>query len=127
MSDHDKPCTLCSTPRPVLVRCQIDETGAWHFVCPGACWRKVSGGEEDARGFEREHPFYRYGGMWKNKHADGPTSAKKPKRVKKRQKELRAARQRQQVGAAKDVDGEGQGGEREDERTALTPERENTE
>ena len=60
---HDKPCTLCSTPRQVLVRCQIDETGKWHFVCPGKCWKEVSGGVEDAKGFESDHPFYRYGGM----------------------------------------------------------------
>lgn len=60
---HDKPCTLCGTPRSVLVRCQIDETGRWHFVCPGKCWISVSGGVEDAKGFKAEHPHYRYGGM----------------------------------------------------------------
>jgi hypothetical protein len=66
MSDsHNKSCTLCSTLRPVLVRCQIDESGKWHMVCPGACWRSVSGGQEDAKGFESEFPHYRYGGMWK--------------------------------------------------------------
>lgn len=58
-----KPCTLCSTPRPVLVRCQIDKTHRWHFVCPGACWKSVSGGVDDARGVEDEYPHYRYGGM----------------------------------------------------------------
>ncbi|EME38450.1 hypothetical protein DOTSEDRAFT_48665 [Dothistroma septosporum NZE10] len=79
-------------PRPVLVRCQIDETGSWNFVCPGACWRSVCGGEEDARGMEKEYPYYRYGGMWKNKHTDGPASAKKPKKVKEKQKERRAKR-----------------------------------
>ena len=62
---HDKPCTLCGTPRQVLVRCQIDETGKWHFVCPGKCWTSVSGGVEDAKGFKGEHPHYRYGGMVK--------------------------------------------------------------
>ncbi|KAK5095183.1 hypothetical protein LTR70_003659 [Exophiala xenobiotica] len=41
---------------------------------------------EDAKGHEAEHPYYRYGGMWKNRHVDGPASAKKPKRVKDRQK-----------------------------------------
>jgi hypothetical protein len=60
---HDKPCTLCSTPRPVLVRCQIDETEKWNFVCPGKCWREVSGGVEDAKGLEGKYPYYRYGGM----------------------------------------------------------------
>ncbi|KAF1920871.1 hypothetical protein BDU57DRAFT_439706 [Ampelomyces quisqualis] len=81
-----KSCTLCHTPRPVLVRCQIDESAHWHFVCPGACWRSVSGGVEDAKGLEGEFPWYRYGGMWKDRSADGPVSAKKPKKVKQRQK-----------------------------------------
>lgn len=62
---HNKPCTLCHTPRPVLVRCQIDDSGTWHMVCPGNCWKSVSGGMEDARGREEEFPWYRYGGMWK--------------------------------------------------------------
>lgn len=94
MSQHSKPCTLCSTPRDVLVRCQIDDTGKWHFVCPGACWRSVSGGEEDARGFEKEYPHYRYGGMWKNRHADGPSSAKKPRKAKEEQKQRRTEREK---------------------------------
>ncbi|KAK4628741.1 hypothetical protein CLAFUW4_07689 [Fulvia fulva] len=83
MADHNKPCTLCNTPRPVLIRCQIDETRSWHFLCPGACWRGVSGGEEDARGLENEFPHYRYGGI-----------AKKPKKVKEKQKERRAKREK---------------------------------
>jgi hypothetical protein len=58
-----KQCTLCATPRPVLVRCQIDATAQWHFVCPGKCWKEVSGGVEDAKGLEGEFPWYRYGGM----------------------------------------------------------------
>jgi len=113
MTSHDKPCTLCGTPRPVLVRCQIDANGVWNFVCPGKCWRSVSGGVEDAIGYEAEHPHYRYGGMvcpmtlseaqssqadqiqWKNKHADGPVSAKKPKKVRERQKRREAKRQGQ--------------------------------
>lgn len=72
--DHRKHCTLCSTPRDVLVRCQIDESGTWHFVCPGSCWKNVSGGQVDGNA---DHPMYRYGGMWKNKHE--AVSAKKPK------------------------------------------------
>ena len=75
--DYRKPCTLCDTPRDVLVRCQIDETGRWHFVCPGSCWKQVSGGKIDGDGDE-SHQWYRYGGMWKNKHE--AVSAKKPKR-----------------------------------------------
>lgn len=54
---------------------------AWHFVCPGACWKRVSGGVIDgdlAAGREG----YRYGGMWKNKHAG--VSAKVPRRLKGR-------------------------------------------
>jgi len=58
-----KSCTLCSKPRDVLVRCQIDESQKWHFVCPGACWKSVSGGVEDAKGMQDEYPYYRYGGM----------------------------------------------------------------
>ena len=77
--DHRKPCTLCQNPRDVLIRCQIDETGRWHFVCPGSCWKHVSGGEIDGDGAEK-HQWYRYGGMWKNKHE--AVSAKKPKKRK---------------------------------------------
>ncbi|KAF2087185.1 hypothetical protein K490DRAFT_6942, partial [Saccharata proteae CBS 121410] len=70
-----KPCTICTTPRDVLVRCQTDSTGRWHFVCPGTCWRDVSGGRVDGDG---EHPDYRYGGMWKNKH-EGVSAKRKKK------------------------------------------------
>ena len=58
-----KDCTLCHTPRQVLVRCQIDETQQWNFICPGKCWKSVSGGVEDAKGLEGQYPYYRYGGM----------------------------------------------------------------
>lgn len=75
---HRKLCTLCATPRDVLIRCQIDTSGKWHLVCPGKCWQSVSGGEIDGN---TEHPHYRYGGAWKNKHAG--VSAKKPKKKKK--------------------------------------------
>lgn len=78
-----KSCTLCSQPQPVLVRCQIDATGAWHFVCPGHCWRSVSGGTIDAAGHRDEFPHYRYGGMYKNKHE--LVSAKKPKPKRNRE------------------------------------------
>lgn len=95
---HNKPCTLCQTSRPVLIRCQIDATGKWHMVCPGKCWRSVSGGVEDAKGLEGQFPHYRYGGTWKNKHPDGPISAKKPKKVNARQKEERARSDREAGG-----------------------------
>ena len=42
----------------------------------------MSGGAIDAKGHEDEHPHYRYGGMWKNRHEDGPGNAKKPKHKK---------------------------------------------
>ena len=73
-SAYRKPCDLCHTPNDVLVRCTIDDTSVWFFVCTKSCWRKVSGGEIDGN---PDHPYYRYGGMWKNKHAG--VSAKKPK------------------------------------------------
>jgi hypothetical protein len=65
----------------VLVRCQIDESGQWHFVCPGACWKRVSGGVIDGDGSDERH-WYRYGGMWKNKH--DAVSAKKPRAKNRR-------------------------------------------
>lgn len=55
-SQHRKPCDLCKARKDVLVRCQIDDTLKWHFVCPGKCWKSVSGGEIDGP----EKPFYRY-------------------------------------------------------------------
>ncbi|EDN93605.1 hypothetical protein SS1G_09472 [Sclerotinia sclerotiorum 1980 UF-70] len=64
-SPHSKPCTICHIPRDVLIRCQVDQTRKWHFVCTGKCWRDVSGGNVDGDG---SHLEYRYGGMWKNKH-----------------------------------------------------------
>ncbi len=94
-----KPCTLCHTPRNVLVRCQIDETGAWHFVCTGKCWKCVSGGTIDAAGHKSEHPFYRYGGMWKNKHEN--VSAKKKSRKKSK------SRDAEKENAGVDLGGEG--------------------
>ncbi|CAF9910948.1 MAG: hypothetical protein ALECFALPRED_006942, partial [Alectoria fallacina] len=38
------------------------------------CWNKVSGGIIDG---SPDRPYYKYGGMWKNKHSG--VSAKKPK------------------------------------------------
>ncbi len=73
-SFYRKQCDLCRMPNDVLVRCRIDESLEWHFVCTKKCWKRVSGGEIDGP----DKPFYVYGGMWKNKHAG--TSAKKPKR-----------------------------------------------
>lgn len=61
VSPYSKPCTLCSKPRDVLVRCIIDESLKWHFVCVGKCWKQVSGGKIDGDG-TLDHQFYRYGG-----------------------------------------------------------------
>ena len=59
-----KPCMMCQRPVDVLIRCTIDVTAKWNMVC-GKCWNKVSGGVVDG---DDEHPFYRYGGLWRNRH-----------------------------------------------------------
>ena len=73
-----KCCDVCQEPHDVLIRCQIDDTATWHFICPKRCWKAVSGGVVDG---DIDHPYYKYGGMWKNKHA--LVNAKKPKHKKK--------------------------------------------
>lgn len=100
-SDHRKPCTVCQTPRNVLVRCQIDSSQTWHFLCPGSCWVQASGGKIDGDGAEA-HKYYRYGGMWKNKHE--AVSAKKPKKKKKKKGGLEKQQQEERN------DGEGDAG-----------------
>jgi hypothetical protein len=62
---HSKPCFLRQRPRDVLIRCRVDETKRWVFVCTSKCWREVSGGRPDG---VNEHPLFRYGGMWRYKH-----------------------------------------------------------
>lgn len=74
-SAYQKACDLCQVPKDVLVRCRIDESLHWYFVCTGKCWKEVSGGIVDG---SAEKPYYVYGGMWKNKHAG--VSARKPKK-----------------------------------------------
>lgn len=74
-SAYRKACDLCQTPKDVLVRCRIDNTLQWHFLCTGKCWKEVSGGVVDGI---KDKPHYFYGGMWKNKHAC--VSARKPQR-----------------------------------------------
>lgn len=59
-----KPCDLCSKKVDLLIRCQTDASGVFRMVC-GKCWPSVSGGVVDG---DAEHPFYRYGGLWKNRH-----------------------------------------------------------
>lgn len=58
-SAYRKPCSICEKPRDVLVRCRIDDTMQWNFVCPGSCWREVSGGVVDGT---EDKPNYVYGG-----------------------------------------------------------------
>ena len=67
-SEGRKACTLpdCGTPSDLLVRCQVDASGKWHMVC-GKCWKRVSGGVTDG---SPDHPYYRYGGLWKNRKAN---------------------------------------------------------
>jgi hypothetical protein len=71
-----KLCEGCGKPSDVLIRCRKDETEKWFLLCPGKCWKEASGGKVDGTA---ETPFYRYGGVWKNKKA--ATSGKKPKHV----------------------------------------------
>lgn len=116
---YRKPCTLCSTPRDVLVRCQIDPASAdearvkpdaWHFVCPGACWRRVSGGVIDGD-LKEGREGYRYGGMWKNKHAG--VSAKVPRRLKGkmvRGKDEGGGGEGGEEGSGEEVERDGDGG-----------------
>lgn len=60
-----KACDLCTKKQDTLIRCQIDASLEWHMVC-GRCWRDVSGGVTDG---DASHPHYRYGGLWRNHHA----------------------------------------------------------
>ena len=60
-----KQCTLCNKSVNLLIRCTYDRSGEWGMVC-GKCWNDVSGGVVDGDG---AHPYYRYGGLWKNRRA----------------------------------------------------------
>lgn len=75
-STSTKLCEGCGKPNDVLIRCRRDDTETWYLLCPGKCWKEASGGKVDGTA---ETPFYRYGGVWKNKKA--ATSGKKPKHV----------------------------------------------
>jgi len=57
-----KPCDICGHDSDLLIRCQIDASGDWKFVCGKRCWKSVSGGVTDG---DADHPHYRYGGLWK--------------------------------------------------------------
>lgn len=52
--EREKACDRCHQKAPVLYRAQIDESGAWQFICD-ACYPKVS----------QNNPHYTYGGTWK--------------------------------------------------------------
>mmetsp|Transcript_22240 Transcript_22240/g.33386 ORF Transcript_22240/g.33386 Transcript_22240/m.33386 type:complete len:260 (-) Transcript_22240:57-836(-) len=60
-----KSCDVCSKSVDLLIRCTIDQTQNWNMVC-GSCWKNVSGGVVDG---DAAHPYYRYGGLWKNRKA----------------------------------------------------------
>ena len=64
-----KSCDECNSLVNELIRCQTDASKRWKMVC-GKCWVKVSGGVVDG---DAEHPFYRYGGLWKNRRAQNST------------------------------------------------------
>jgi len=64
-TEFNKDCTLCGTSSELLIRCTVDKTKAWEMVC-GVCWNDVSGGVTDG---DAGHPFYNYGGVWKNRYA----------------------------------------------------------
>lgn len=70
LSNGTKPCFICAEPRNVLIRCQIDESGKWNFVCPDTCLQTVTGAGADAdpAQLQATQSFYRYGGTWKNRH-----------------------------------------------------------
>ena len=65
VKSKQKPCDKCSKNVHLLIRCQLDETKQWRMVC-GNCWHDVSGGQVDG---DSLHPFYKYGGLWKNRAA----------------------------------------------------------
>lgn len=58
-----RPCNICSKQVDLLIRCQVDARREWKMVC-GKCWHGVSGGVTDG---DPDHPYYRYGGLWKSK------------------------------------------------------------
>lgn len=60
-----KPCDMCGKSVNLLIRCTYDATGEWKMVC-GKCWNVASGGVVDG---DANHPYYRYGGLWKNRKA----------------------------------------------------------
>lgn len=60
-----KPCDICNRSVDLLVRCTCDRSKKWKMLC-GRCWKDASGGVPDG---DVDHPYYRYGGLWKNRLA----------------------------------------------------------
>eukprot|EP00979_Chaetoceros_neogracilis_P001451 scaffold249_cov262-Chaetoceros_neogracile.AAC.18 len=58
-----KQCDMCSKSVDLLIRCTYDESLDWKMIC-GKCWNIASGGVVDG---DKDHPYYRYGGLWKNR------------------------------------------------------------
>jgi hypothetical protein len=65
-SAGQKDCDMCSKSVDLLIRCMYEEGQTdWKMVC-GKCWKVASGGVVDG---DKNHPHYRYGGLWKNRRA----------------------------------------------------------
>ena len=63
-SAGQKQCDMCGKSVNLLVRCMYEEGQTdWKMVC-GSCWNVCSGGVVDG---DKDHPHYRYGGLWKNR------------------------------------------------------------
>lgn len=62
--DGSKPCDICGTEVDILIRCRTDSSRIWRMVCTDSCWKQVSGGVTDG---DDAHPYYQYGGLWKNR------------------------------------------------------------
>jgi hypothetical protein len=58
-----KKCEMCGKSVDLLIRCIYEESQQWRMVC-GKCWNVASGGVVDG---DAAHPYYRYGGLWKNR------------------------------------------------------------
>lgn len=61
-----KTCDMCGKSVNLLIRCMYESGQTdWKMVC-GKCWKIASGGVVDG---DKDHPHYRYGGLWKNRRA----------------------------------------------------------
>ena len=62
-SAGQKECDMCYKSVDMLVRCTYDSSLQWKMIC-GKCWNVASGGVVDG---DALHPYYKYGGLWKNR------------------------------------------------------------